>query len=274
VPDLQIRPNTISQTIDAVFKIYLERFVPLIAIVAVVTVPILLVQGIVNLSLFESIDAADPEEITTFSDFWDVFAPGDLAASFGLGLLSWVAGALASGAVVVVVADAYLGRTTTWQEALQRALRHLGPLLIGSLLFGLGVAAGLVAFLVPGIILAVGWSVFGPAVVVENIGGAQALGRSWQLTRGRRWPVLGAFLVMFIIAAIAGTIISSAFGGADDFTLLDVIVGLVANVLTGPLAAVTAGVLYIELRARNESFDRLLLSAELSRPDEPPSIIR
>lgn len=274
VPDLEIRPNTVSQTIDAVFKIYLERFAPLIAIVAVVTVPILLLQGVVNLSLVERIEATDPASIQSFSDLAELFAPSDVATSLTIGLLSWLAGALASGAVIVVVADAYLGRTTTWQDALRRALHHLVPLLIGSLLFGLGVAAGILAFLIPGIVLAVGWGVFGPAVVVEDLGGARALGRSWQLTRGRRWPVLGAYLVMLIIGGIISTIIGTAFGGGEEYTMIDVIVGTLAGVLTGPLTAVTAGVLYIELRSRQEAFDRLLLSSELSRPEPPSSMFR
>lgn len=277
MPDLEIRPNTVGETVDAVFKIYLQRFVPLIAIVAVVTLPVLILEGIVSISFFQELEEADPATITSFNDLWELITPADVGATFGVGLLGWIASALASGAVVVVVADAYLGRVTEWRDALQRALRHLGPLLIGSLLFALGVAAGIVAFIVPGVILAVGWSVFGPAIVIEDMGGARALGRSWELTRGRRGPVLGAFIVMFVITAVVGAIIGAAFTSGDEYTIANFIVDIGVGILTGPLAAVTAGVVYLELRARHEEFDRLLLSSQLHRPErpqEPPPMIR
>jgi MFS family permease len=273
VPDLEIRPNSVSQTIDAVFKIYLQRFVPLVTIAAVVSAPIVLLQGIANLSLIDQLESADVDAITELSDVWDVIAPQNVAASLLLAVLGWVAAALTSGAVVVVVADAYLGRLTTWQDALQRAMGRLGPLLIGSLLFGLGVALGFIFFIIPGLILAVGWSVFGPAAVVEDIGGSQALGRAWSLTRGRRWPVLGAFLVMFIIVAILSSVIGAALSSDPEFTFFDVVVNVVINILTAPLMAATAGVLYLELRARHEPFDRLQLSSELHRPDQPPPLV-
>ncbi len=272
--ELEIRPQSVSQTIDAVFKIYLDRFVPLVTIALVVTAPVLVLQGIVNIGLVEAIESTDSEAITEFPDIWRVISPRDVTTSIILAVLGWIATALASGATIVVVADAYLGRSTAWQDALRRTVIHLGPLLLGSLLFALGVVAGFLMLIVPGIILAVGWGVFGPAVVIENLRGSAALGRSWRLTRGRRWPVLGALLVVFIIVTVISSVIASALTDSDDYTVYDVLVNVGINGLTAPLTAATAGVLYIELRARNEPFDRLLLSSELQRPEDPPSIIR
>ena len=85
---------------------------------------------------------------------------------------------------------------------------------------------------------------------------------------------------MFIITAIIGSVIGAAFNsGGDDLTPVDVLVSIAGNVLTGPLMAVTAGVIYIDLRARQGEFDRLILSSELGPredrpPTEPPPMIR
>lgn len=268
----EIRPRTVADVIDAVFKIYLDNFVPLITIVAVVTGPILVLQGLLQLGVFNDIAAVD---IANAESIGDLISGSQIAAGVVLGLLGWAASALAAGAVVKAVADIHLGRPVDWQDSIRFALPHLGPLLIGSLLFGLGVATGIVFFIVPGVFLAVSWAVFSPAVVIERMSGAAALGRSWNLMAGRRWPVFGAFIVMVIITSIVSSVLGRALGGSADFTFVDVIVGAAVGVLTTPLLGVTVVVVYFELRARKSGYDAMRLAAEVdASPAGPDSIIR
>ncbi len=268
----EIRPRSFSEIIDVVFKTYLENFAPLIIIVAVVTGPILLLQGLIQLTVFNDIAQVPVDEIDSLSD---IISGEQIASSVILGLLGWIASALSSGALVKAVADIHLGRTVVWQDSIRYALTRLAPLLLGSFLFGLGVAVGIVLFIVPGIILAVSWAVFAPAVVIENQGGAESLARSWQLMSGRRWPSFGAFFAMFLIAGIIGGLLGRVLGDGDSFTFVDVIVSTAISILTTPLLSITVVILYFELRARRTGYDAAQLAMDIdAAPSGPPSPIR
>lgn len=66
-----------------------------------------------------------------------------------------------------------------------------------SILVIIGVVLGLVAFIVPGIILAVMWHFFG-YVIVENpgTGPIEAMRQSAEITRGHRWQLFGLGLAL------------------------------------------------------------------------------
>jgi len=71
--------------------------------------------------------------------------------------------------------------------------RYLGM----NILFIVGVVIGFILLIVPGIILAIGWS-FAPYLVIEQgAGPVDALKRSWELTKGNRWTLflLGLALI-------------------------------------------------------------------------------
>jgi hypothetical protein len=90
-----------------------------------------------------------------------------------------------------------------------------------AILSGLGILAGLILLIVPGVILYVMWSVAAPALVEERLGPVEALGRSRELTRGARWKVFGLLLVVTVISwifsAIIGLVSVMWYGGPADF---------------------------------------------------------
>jgi len=75
--------------------------------------------------------------------------------------------------------------------------------LLASLLLGLGVGLGLLLLIVPGIVLAIGWSYWMYLVVDRGRGPVDALGTSWKITRGFKWPLFGLML-LFIPITILG----------------------------------------------------------------------
>lgn len=266
----QLRPLSVGETLDATFKIYTSNFVKLITIVAVVLVPVLLLQSILNLTVIDGLSDVDPDDVTSIGDF---FSPGQVIASFVLALLGWAANALASGAVVKAVADNYVGSESDWQESVRFAFTKLAPLMIGSLLFGLGVAFGSILLIVPGIILAVSWAVFASAIVVEGQSATGGLGRSWNLMSGRRWPVFGTFLLLFIAIIIVNFIIGLilgglfAFGGdVDGVTVGGEFLNIIVSILTTPILAIATVVIYFDLRVRKEGFDVELLASQIGEP--------
>src|SRR6266540_5114190 len=76
------------------------------------------------------------------------------------------------------VADLY---RTAWER--------IRPLVCVSLLTGLGIAAGTLLLIVPGIVLAVRWSLAVPVVMLEKESPCAAMRRSRELVRGHGWAV-------------------------------------------------------------------------------------
>ena len=63
------------------------------------------------------------------------------------------------------------------------------------------IAVGMILLIVPGVLIALMWSVAAPALVLEGTDIATALRRSVALTDHRRWKLLLIFLVMFFVLA-------------------------------------------------------------------------
>ena len=95
-------------------------------------------------------------------------------------VVSLLATFLATAAAYRLVADAYLGRPVDPAASLRFGLRRVGSVIWVSVLAGLGIFVGLLLLVVPGVYLAVAWSVAIPVLLGENLrgrGGAPALAR-------------------------------------------------------------------------------------------------
>lgn len=159
-----------------------------------------------------------------------------------------IASTLYQGMVVELVRDVQDGRLDqTPGEMLQSVTPVLGMLIGAGLLAGLGIAVGFFFIIIPGLFLLTIWSVVAPVVVVEKPGAVAALGRSRELVRRNGWQVFGAivvFFVMFIAASFVFGAIGAALGDIGRIVLQ-----VIASVLTAPLLALVASVLYFELKA-------------------------
>ena len=64
------------------------------------------------------------------------------------------------------------------------------------------------------LILLTAWAAAVPAVTAERLGPIRALTRSWQLTSGKRWPLFGGFVVVFVALLSCACVVSSISAGA------------------------------------------------------------
>jgi hypothetical protein len=185
-------------------------------------------------------------------------------------IISLVASFLATAAAYRLVADAYLGRPVDPAASLRFGLRRLASVIWVSVLAGLGIFVGLLLVIVPGLYLAVAWSVAIPVVLGENLRGRKALARSRRLVRGRFWPCAGvlvlSFLLAGIVAAVIAVVVAGIAGSSGNDTLLFFDQGvstLIADTLVLPFQVAVTTVLYIDLRVRKEGFDVQLLAHSL-----------
>lgn len=171
------------------------------------------------------------------------------AAGFVLAeIVSTVAVVIFTGMVVELVLDVQDGRRDSSPGQLLRAIRPvLGQLIPVGLVASIATVVGFAALIVPGLILVTLWSVFVPVIVLERPPGFGSLRRSRELVRGNGWQVFGVLFVLYVLVII---IVSIADGAATSAsTGVGIVVRVVLGVLSAPLGALAAAVLYFDLRA-------------------------
>jgi hypothetical protein len=155
------------------------------------------------------------------------------------------------GAFVYAVQDARDGTfDSTIGEVFSRVASSVASLVGAGLLAGLGIALGLIALVVPGLFLLTIWAVIAPVIVIERKGAFESFGRSRELVRGNGWQVFGVIVIFFLIFIAIGIVfgvIGAVLGDAGE-----VILGYIGSVLTAPLVALAAAVLYFELKRVKE----------------------
>lgn len=167
-------------------------------------------------------------------------------AALPLAALFWALSVLYQGMVVTLVRDVQDGRRDhSIRELLGSVEPVLWKLLLVSVLFGIGVAAGFVLLVIPGLILMVLWAVVAPVTVLERPGVFAAFRRSRDLVRGNGWKVFGVLAVVFvavIVVSIVAGIASAALGSAGR-----ALVQWAVNSALAPVTALSASVLYFAL---------------------------
>ena len=240
-----IPPRSLGQLIEATFALYRRAAVPLFIIALVPQVP-----NMVNV------------------------VP-DSGAALALGLASFLLAVAATAAGISCVGRAMTGRSTDVLDCYGGAVNVLLPVLAVVVLVALALVGSVILMIIViGIplffFLLVIWSFATHAVVIENRGVFNALGRSRELVRGNWWRVFGigmvfmliVFAVVLLIVFLVSIIIDLLFNpGPLAYSILGGVVGA----LLSPVYYIASTLLYIDLRVRKEGYDLQSLSADLTR---------
>jgi hypothetical protein len=245
--------------------------------------------------------------LSRFGPEGEVFVglPSTLIQSVSTGLAT----ALLSGLLIHVVGQAVLGRKPdigqTWRSTRGRIpsliavsiLTGLVSLLATALLIGPGVlllvndniGAGILLLILGTPLLIVFLVAFstkislaGPAIVLEVHGTRAGIKRSFALTKGAFWRILGITLLAGILAGFAASLLEmpfsiagvaiAAMAGQDTetgqmvVTFVSHLSGLLAGAITTPFVAAVTGLLYIDRRMRLEALDVILLREAQANP--------
>jgi hypothetical protein len=148
-------------------------------------------------------------------------------------------------------------------QVARRGLGVLPEVAAAVIAAGLGIGLGFLAFIIPGILLALRWSVVAQTAAVEHDGWLPALRRSGELTRSNYLHILG---LLIVTAALAGgvTLAASAIPLGSTAGAASVALGIGVRTITASFTALTLALLYFDLRART----RGIVAAPAS--DEPP----
>jgi hypothetical protein len=249
-----LRPLSIGEILDTSFQLYRRYFVTLATIGVLCT--------------------AIPLMIDVYIE-----ASGGRMAHIGLAVLSAVLlmtlNSVATAATVFVVSEGYLGREVGAGDALQFAAPFVWRLILAQVLNFLLTFVGMLLFIIPGLIVLVALSLTPAALVVEDLASTAALARSWRLTRGARWKLVGVFiplLLILVVPMIAVTVIVTVIAGilgvasAMDSTGVTVLAAAFAGLvqmLVYPLFNCALTIAYYDQRIRKEGFDLEVLAARL-----------
>lgn len=293
---IPLRPLRLGEILDSAFRLYRATFVEVAVLVAITlgafqTLAVL-VQGpqpaLLDPQAFEATEAT-------------TLIVRSLAGA-GIAILAQLfVYPLVRGGVTGIALERDRGGDSSWQHGLQLGLRLAGRLLgLAFLLLGLGLLGAVVATAVVGLpialfasldapVVAVLWGIASglatlalalvvtaiirlavPVVVVEHVGPWTAVRRSYELVRPQLLRIVGIVVLTALLLGIVGAVLGvlnfvfAIFGGAAG-VVGAILVTTVSLVITVPLEANIALLLYVDARVRVEGLDVAVLTAELDR---------
>lgn len=119
------------------------------------------------------------------------------------------------GVILAMVAHLRGGRTTLG-DVIAAGNRCFLPLLGWGIVVSVAVLVGLILLVVPGLYLAVIWSLVFVVIVLEPHRQVSATTRSAEVTRGRRWMILAALLVFVILLVGVSMAMAVGIGVAEE----------------------------------------------------------
>jgi hypothetical protein len=301
----QLRPLGVGDIVDRVFSVYRGRPILFIALSAVPYLALFLVIGGIALSLGSLLVPLGPF-IDSLSDSLTVttgtrpnvpITPEIGTAIVALVVLGVIAVLVSVlflsvqiGSLVDAASARYMGRETTVGASFRAGLKvapkiiATGLLLFFSLTVGwialfflvavannaLIATVGIVGGLVATVFVFASWLVAPVVAALEPVGPLHAVRRSWWLSNGHRWRILGLQILLVVLQAVLSTLISFIFIAAfisDAFVrvVLQNIVNVIATVLWAPIEWGTFTILYFDLRVRKEALDLQLAAEALPR---------
>jgi len=296
-----LRPLRLGELLDQAIRLYRRNFLTFIGIIALVYIPLSILQAIASAFMTTSITSVDPREIFTNYAYWI----GVLFTFVLLFVRFILVQGFATGALTRAVANTYLGREVNIPDS-YRGMGKSWLSLLGALL--LITVVNIIVFIYWFVIPCLGWftglgimvfllgaiNPLVPSIVVlEGQSAIESLRRAWSLARRRFWPVLGYIFVLYLFslivvsgpAALMNIVLSRLFASLDNLVatqmilvIVQTLVGLLFSLLYYPLQMTAFTLIYLDLRVRTEGFDITLATMDTDGLDEhqimapPPAV--
>jgi hypothetical protein len=165
-------------------------------------------------------------------------------------IIALIANALLQAALIRGTVVDLSGGKPEFSDCINTSISAILPLIGIGLVSGIGIAFGMLLLIVPGVILALMWSVATPAYIEERQGVMASLSRSNDLTSGYKGNIFLLYLVILVVAIVV-SVIAGIFVGLLGTTLgpaVEAIIGSVSSLISGAIIAS----LYVELRMIKE----------------------
>jgi hypothetical protein len=228
------RPRALGDLVTLSFNVFTRHFTPLFTLAMIVVAPyVLLIDGVWGRALAEGADARQNS--------------GPTAVYVAVGFL--VVQPLMAATVARYLLALQEGRQLDVGEALRGGVAVVAPAAAAVALAAVGIAAGALLLVLPGIWLAVRWAFVAQAVVVDGERGAEALRASAALVDGSWWSTCGRLLVLNVVGGAIALITGLPAAGITNGVVYVVLttIGTAASIA---YTAVATTMLFFDRRAR------------------------
>jgi hypothetical protein len=212
-----------------------------------------LISGILSVpilsyvSKISQIDFTGPSDVV-WSQLWN-FILTLLALVLLLGIISWTIGSVISGVCVKCASELIEKGKASLGESFNFTVYKLPSLLIATLIAGILTVLGLLALIVPGIIIYIMFYLVIPAIMIENIGALDSLSRSRRLVSNRWLKTFVLALIVGLILGIAAFILNLIMAPLGIYSSL---VGSVITAFVQPIIPISLTVYYYSMLAKEQ----------------------
>ena len=190
-----------------------------------------------------------------------LFLLGVLAAIVTAFLYGLIA-PLTNSALTIAVADRLGGGLAGWLEVWILLLGRLRELLSALIPAALLVAAGMILWVLPGMLIAFLFAFVPQVVLIERLTGKAALARSIALVRAD-WLRVALLMAVFIAMTWAARLVADLLI-PDSAQFLTQLLGDVVTLILMPVPVLGLVLLYLDIRRRRDGFSAENLRAELA----------
>ena len=212
--------------------------------------------GFIVNALFLGLDAANGniDPTTTLSP--NALVIGMIASV----LINMVMYGLITALLIQLAYDAKLGRSNSIGAYLTAAMPAVLPIAVLTIIISILSSIGAIALIIGALwVLAVFYAT-APVAVIEK-GGFKSMGRSAELTKEYRWPIVGLLVVVYLLMAVLQFIGGFAVGAlllANSGIVVQIMSGIGISLITGlayAFAGIAAALVYARLREIKEGVD-------------------
>src|SRR5713101_4777264 len=237
----------LGEVISKTFEVYRRDFTSYFVLFAIVGV---IVQVVTTLAQQAFVLPTLPVNPTPqqFSAYFSALFGALLLLLVVIFVVNIVFSAIAEGSAIKLASEQITKGQASLEASLKFAVSKLLSIWALSIIVGIIVFLGIIALIVPGVILAIMFSLAFPVLLIENKGVTESMGRSRQLVSHRWGKTFGTFLVLGIIVLIASLIFSAIT--APLGTILGPIVNGILSAFYQPLFPILLTVYYYSNLAR------------------------
>jgi hypothetical protein len=257
-----LRPLSTGELLDRTFSLYRSHFGLFVGIFAL---PYLVVLAYQCVGLVFQSGSSQLSNVL-MNAIW----------SLGTLFLILVVSAASQAATVVAVSNLHLDRPASVMDSFSAVKGEILGVVGLSIIVTLAAGIACLAFIIPGVLLFIMWSLAVPAKVLEQKGVFDSMSRSMELTKGSRGRIFVIGLLIVVLAIAVSwllqwpVLIAAGFslkGGVQHITIAWrvalLLVEFLSRSLVGALSTIALSLVYYDQRVRREAFDLQLMMSTI-----------
>lgn len=265
-----LRPLSTGELLDRTFSLYRSHFGLFVGIFAL---PYLVVLA------FRLVGLVFQSQTPQISNILM-----NLVWSMGALFLILIVSAASQAAAVVAVSNLHLDRPASVMDSFSTVKGEIPGVIGVSLLVGMASGVAFFAFIVPGVLLLIMWSLAVPAKVLEHRSATDSMSRSMELTKGSRGRIFVIGLLIFVLSIGVSWLLQWPILIAAGFSLKTgiqrmaigwqvaaLVAEFVSRSLVGALGTIALSLVYYDQRVRKEAFDLQLMMSTIDASAVPSS---